>query len=343
MITKSYSFEKNGVQNDVYTLTNKKGAEVDILTYGARILRISVPDKTGKFGDVIVGCKTPEDYYGENPYFGATVGRFANRIGNARFTLNGETYTLQANEGNNILHGGIDGDFSRKVWSAKMDGEKLVLSHFSPDGESGFPGNFSVSVCFTWTDENELVIDYEATCDKDTVCNLTNHSYFNIGDEDTVLSHELFINSKQITPCDDELIPHGDLQDIDGTAFSFAPAKRIGTDIFSDDKMIKRCNGYDFNYVLAREKDGLEHFAYVYDEKTGRRMDCYTTLPAVQLYTACYTGGFVGKKTYATHCALCLETQGFPNSPNCETYPSALLRAGETYQSRTVYRFSVVE
>ena len=342
MIEKTYSFYQNGKENGVYTLSNAR-MSVDILTYGARIIRILTPDKKGELADITVGCKTPEAYYEKNPYFGATVGRYANRIGGAKFTLNGVEYPLQANEKGNILHGGIDGDFSRKVWDAEVDGDTLILSLLSPDGESGFPGNFSVKVSFTWTDENELVIDYEATSDKDTVCNLTNHAYFNIGDEDTVLSHELFINAKQITPCDEELIPHGELQDIDGTPYSFSPAKPIGKDIFADDKMIKKCNGYDFNYVLARESDGLEHVAYVYDEKTGRRMDCYTTLPGIQLYTACATGGFVGKKSYVNHCALCLETQDFPNSPNCEMYPSALLRAGETYRESTVYRFSVVK
>lgn len=342
MIEKTYSFKKDGKQNDVYTLSNNQGMQVDILTYGARITRIVVPDKNGNFDDIVVGCKAPEDYYGKNPYFGATVGRYANRIGDAKFSLNGKSYSLQANEGNHILHGGIDGDFSRKIWQAAIQENTLVLSILSPDGESGFPGNLKAQVCFTLTEDNALVLDYQAVCDKDTVCNLTNHTYFNLAKEDTVLSHQLFIRSKQMTPCDGELIPHGEFADIDGTPFSFWPAKAIGKDIFAEEDALKACGGYDFNYVLAREKEGLQHFAYLYDAQTGRKMDCFTTLPGVQLYTANKTGGFNGKKTYVNHCAVCLETQFFPNSPNCPAYPCATLRAGEQYAQTTIYQFSVV-
>lgn len=343
MIKKTYSFEKNGKINDVYTISNAQGAEVDVLTYGARLIRISMPDKCGNFGDCLVGCKTPEDYYGENPYFGATIGRFGNRIGQSKFTLNGTTYYLEANDNQNTLHGGTTTNFDRQIWTAEIDGNTLKMSHVSPDGAGGYPGTMSVTVAFTLTDDNELIIEYNATTDKDTLCNLTNHAYFNIGGQDTVLGHELMIKSRQITPVDDELIPHGEYMDIDGTPYSFMPAKLLGKDMFSDAKFIKACNGYDFNYCIAREGEGLEHFAYVYDRETGRKMDCYTTLPGVQLYTACGTGGFKGKKDYVNHCALCLETQGYPNSPNCPEYPSTVLKAGETYHEVTVYKFSVVK
>lgn len=341
MIEKTYSFEKDGKINDVYTLRNEKGMEVDVLTYGGRILRIMAPDRKGHFGDCIVGCKTPEDYYGSNPYFGATIGRFGNRIGGASFVINGTTYNIEPNEAPNTLHGGYSSNFDRVVWDAEIEGDCLVLSHLSPDGAGGFPGNLEVKVYFTLTNANELKIEYFAKSDKDTVCNLTNHSYFNIGDDDTVLEQELMINARQMTPVDEQLIPHGEYLDIDGTPYSFLPAKKLGKDMFSDAKLIKQCNGYDFNYCLDRIGKGLEHFAYVYDEKSGRRMDCYTTLPGVQLYTACGTGGFKGKKNYVNHCALCLETQGFPNSPNCPEYPSTLLKAGEEYREITVYKFSV--
>ena len=343
MIEKTYSFEKNGNQHDVYTLSNASGARVDILTYGAKILNIFVPDKNGELGDVLVGCKRPEDYYEENPYFGSTIGRYGNRIGGSKFTINGVEYKLQTNEKGNCLHGGLDARFSHKLWDAEIDGNTLVLSLVSPDGDGGFPGTLSVKVFFTLTDENALVIEYAATSDKDTICNLTNHSYFNIGGQDTVLNHELFIKSRQITPVDDELICHGDYMDIDGTPYSFYPAKKLGKDMFSSAKFIKQCNGYDFNYCIEREGKGLEHFAYVYDEESGRKMDCYTTLPGVQLYTACGTGGFKGKKDYVNHCALCLETQCYPNSPNCPEYPTTLLKAGEKYHEITVYKFSVVK
>lgn len=344
MIEKTYTFEKDGRVNDVYTLTNASGAQVDILTYGARILRISMPDKNGAFGDCIVGCAKPEDYYGENPYFGATIGRYGNRIGDGKFTLGGVLYSLEQNDGKNTLHGGVTANFDRQIWNAEICGDTLKLSHVSPDGAGGFPGTLSVVVSFRLTDENEVIIRYEATTDKDTLCNLTNHSYFNIGGQDTILNHELMIKSRAITPVDEGLIPHGELMEIDGTPYSFYPAKKLGKDMFSDAQFIKACNGYDFNYCLDRttEKD-LEHFAYVYDEETGRKMDCYTTLPGVQLYTACATGGYKGKKDYVNHCALCLETQGYPNSPNCPQYPSTVLKAGEKYDETTVYKFSVVK
>ncbi|MBR2646590.1 MAG: galactose mutarotase [Clostridia bacterium] len=341
MIQKSYSFTKNGNVNDVYTLKNANGCEVDILTYGARVIRISVPDKNGNFDDVVVGCARPEDYYEENPYFGATIGRYGNRIENAQFTLNGATYHLEANEGKNTLHGGVSGDFSRKIWSAEIIGDRLSLSLLSPDGEGGFPGNMQVRVAFCLTDNNELIIEYKATSDKDTLCNLTNHTYFNLGCRDTILDHELTINAKKITPVDDELLPHGEFLDIEGTPYSFLPTKTLGQDMFSDAKLIKQCNGFDFNYCLDRVGKGVERCACVYDPLSGRRMDCYTTLPGLQLYTACATGGFQGKKAYVNHCALCLETQGYPNSPNCPEYPSTTLKAGETYHEITVYRFSV--
>ena len=341
MIKQTYSFTKEGKENKVFTLKNKNGMEADILTYGARIIRLTAPDKNRKLDDVIVGCKCPEDYYGDNPYFGATIGRYGNRIGGGQFTINGETYTIEKNEGNNTLHGGFSANFDRVIWDAEIDGERLVLSHLSPDGAGGFPGNLAVSVTFSLSDENELKIEYKATTDKDTVCNLTNHSYFNIGGQDTVLDHVLTINARQITPVDEELIPHGELMDIDGTPYSFLPSKKIGQDTFSDAKLIKQCSGYDFNYCLDRVGKGLVRAASVYDEQSGRRMDCYTTLPGIQLYTACALDHFDGKKQYGKYCALCLETQGYPNSPNCPQYPSTLLKAGETYYEITTYKFSV--
>ena len=341
MIEKTYSFIKDGNVNDVYTLSNKNGCEVDVLTYGARLIRLSLPDKKGVFSDCLVGCKCPEDYYGAPHYFGATIGRYGNRIENSAFSINGTTYHVEANEAPNSLHGGSTANFDTQIWEASIDRNRLVMHHLSPDGAGGSPGNLEVWVSFELTDANELIIEYEATTDKDTPCNLTNHAYFNLGCQDTILNHELMINARQITPVDDKLIPHGEFMDIDGTAFSFLPAKRLGDVMFADEPMIQQCNGFDFNYCLERIGKGLEKFAYVYDPESGRKMDCYTTLPGVQLYTGCVTGGFKGKKDYVTHCALCLETQGYPNSPNCPEYPSTILKAGEPYHEITVYRFSV--
>lgn len=345
MIQKTYTFIKDGKTNDVYTLSNTLGTEVDILTYGGHILRISTADKFGNFDDVLVGCKNPEDYYGDYPYFGATIGRYGNRIENSKFTVNGKEYILEPNDNGNCLHGGITTPFNRVIWDAEIVENSLVLSHISPDGAGGFPGNLTVKVTFTLTEENELKIEYFAVTDKDTHCNLTNHAYFNLGGqgEDTVLSHELFLKASKITPVDEKLIPHGDYMDITNTPYSFNPPKLLGKDMFSDAKFIKACNGYDLNYCIDKEKEGLEYFGYAYDKKSGRKMECYTTLPGVQLYTGCTTGGFKGKKTYVNHCALCLETQKYPNTPNCETYPSTLLKVGETYNEITVYKFSTVK
>lgn len=342
MIKKTYSFVMDGKQNDVYTLTNANGYEVDVLTYGGRIIRIYAPDKNGRFDDLIVGCKTPEDYYGDNPYFGATIGRYGNRIEGAKFTLNGQVYHIEPNEKENTLHGGYSSNFDRVIWEAKIDGETLILSHISPDGAGGFPGELSVQVLFSLSNENELKIEYFATTDKDTVCNLTNHSYFNIGGQDTILGQELMIKARKMTKVDKALIPHGEYVNIDGTPYSFYPAKQLGKDMFSDAEMIKFCNGFDFNYCIERETEhDIELCATVYDAETGRKMQCFTTLPGVQLYTACATGGFVGKKAYVNHCALCLETQGYPNSPNCPNYPSTVLKTGETYHETTIYKFSI--
>lgn len=341
MIQKTYSFEKKGVTYDVYTFTNAQGSQMDVLTYGARITRLLVPDKNGVLGDVIVGFATPEEYIGANSYYGATIGRYGNRIAHGKFVLNGKEYTLEQNNGNHHLHGGDTTNFNEQNWAAEIQGNTLILSHLSPDGAGGYPGNMQVQVFFTLTDENAVVIEYAAISDKDTVCNLTNHAFFNIGNQDTVLPHELFIKSRRITPVDNELIPHDTYLDIDGTAYSFYAPKLLGKDMFSNAEMIKNCNGYDFNYCLEREtENGLEHFAYVYDKESGRKMDCFTTLPGVQLYTSCHMD-LLGKKKYGDHCSLCLETQRFPNSPNCPSYPSTTLKAGETWHEITVYKFSV--
>lgn len=342
MITKIHEFERNGKVNEVYRITNKNGAELDILTYGARIIRLTAPDRNGYMGDVIVGYAQPEDYTDKaRVFYGALIGRYGNRIGESKFTLGGVTYNLQANNGKNTLHGGFDG-FDRRTFAAKINGEKLVLSYVSPDGEGGYPGNMYVECTYQYTDDNEVIIDYYAKSDKDTLCNLTNHAYFNIGNDETVLDQELMINSSTITPVDDELIPHNEFMNIIGTPYSFKNGELLKTNMFSTDHMIALCKGFDFNYCLDRKspKD-IEHFAYVYDKASGRKMDCYTDLPGVQLYTSNTMKGSEGKKVYEDYCALCLETQGYPNSPNCPAYPSTVLKAGEPYRTTTVYKFSV--
>ena len=343
MIKRIDAFTIDGKQNEVYRLSNENGYEVDILTYGGRITRIWAPDKKGGFDDLIVGLATPQDYCGKKSYYGATIGRYGNRIENAKFALNGAEYHIEPNEKGNTLHGGYSSNFDCVIWDAEIDGETLVLSHVSPDGAGGFPGELKVKVAFSLSKDNELKIEYFAVSNKDTVCNLTNHAYFNIGGQDTVLGHELMIKSRRMTKIDKDLIPHGEYEEIDGTPYSFYPAKLLGKDMFADAEMIKHCHGYDFNYCIERETEReLELCASVYDPETGRKMECYTTLPGVQLYTSNDMKGFKGKKVYENHCALCLETQGYPNSPNCPEYPTTELKAGEEYHEITVYKFSVI-
>lgn len=342
MVKKTYTFtDKSGAAVDVYTLENAKGMKMEVSTLGGRILTLTAPDRDGKLADVLMGLARPEDYVDNHPYYGAFIGRYGNRIGGAKFTLGGKTYELEKNNGKNMLHGGFVG-FDRRLMTAKVDGEALVLSYHSPDGECGFPGNLDVDVKYELTDDGEVKLTYDAVSDADTLCNLTNHAYFNIGDDDTVLDQVLDINASRITPVDDELIPHGEFMDVIGTPYSFKGGVKLGKNMFSDDHMIALCHGFDFNYCLDRKTENdLEFCASVYDEKSGRYMECYTTLPGVQLYTSNTVKGSVGKKTYENYAALCLETQGFPNSPNCPEYPSTVLKKGEKYHTETVYKFSV--
>lgn len=342
MVKKTYTFtDKSGAAVDVYTLTNARGMQMEVSTLGGRILTLTAPDRDGKLADVLMGLARPEDYVDNHPYYGAFIGRYGNRIGGAKFTLGGKTYELEKNNGKNMLHGGFVG-FDRRLMTAKIDGDALVLSYHSPDGECGFPGNLDVDVKYELTDDGEVKLTYDAVSDADTLCNLTNHAYFNIGDDDTVLDQVLDINASRITPVDDELIPHGEFMDVIGTPYSFKGGVKLGKNMFSDDHMIALCHGFDFNYCLDRKTENdLEFCASVYDEKSGRYMECYTTLPGVQLYTSNTVKGSVGKKTYENYAALCLETQGFPNSPNCPEYPSTVLKKGEKYHTETVYKFSV--
>lgn len=342
MVKKTYTFtDKSGAAVDVYTLTNARGMQMEVSTLGGRILTLTAPDRDGKLADVLMGLARPEDYVTQHPYYGAFIGRYGNRIGGAEFTLGGKSYELEKNNGKNMLHGGFVG-FDRRLMTAKVDGEALVLSYHSPDGECGFPGNLDVDVKYELTDDGEVKLTYDAVSDADTLCNLTNHAYFNIGDDDTVLDQVLDINASRITPVDDELIPHGEFMDVIGTPYSFKGGVKLGKNMFSDDHMIALCHGFDFNYCLDRKTENdLEFCASVYDEKSGRYMECYTTLPGVQLYTSNTVKGSVGKKTYENYAALCLETQGFPNSPNCPEYPSTVLKKGEKYHTETVYKFSV--
>ncbi len=334
----------------LYTLTNAKGVEARIATYGGVVVSLKVPDKAGALGDVVLGFDSLDGYLGEHPYFGSLIGRYGNRIAGGRFAIDGREYTLAANNGPNALHGGIEG-FNRQVWTAKPiltgDGPGLVLQYVSADGEEGYPGTLAVTVRYTLTDANELRIDYRATTDKPTVANLTNHSYFNLKDagKTDALAHRMQIMADHFTPVDPTLIPTGSSRPVMGTPFDFREPTAIGAKIDQSDEQLANGGGYDHNYVLSRRTaDELELAARIHEPTTGRLMEVLTTEPGVQFYTGNFLDGSVSGKggtRYNKRAAFCLETQHYPDSPNQKAFPSTVLRPGEVYESTTLYRFSV--
>jgi aldose 1-epimerase len=334
-----------GESVDLYTLTNAKGAETTISTYGGVVVSLKMPDRTGAMGDVVLGFDQFEGYLKPPPYFGAIVGRYGNRIGGARFSLNGVEYTLAKNNGANSLHGGIRG-FDKRLWTAKQRGNQtLELSYLSKDGEEGYPGNLSTTVTYTLTDNNELKIDYSATTDKDTVVNLTNHSYFNLAGqgEGDILAHRVVIHADRFTPIDAGLIPTGELRNVAGTPFDFRQPHAIGERIDSGDEQLVFGKGYDHNFVLTRTSPSLELAARVTDPKSGRVLEVLTTEPGLQFYTGNFLDGTLtgkGGKVYGKRSAFCMETQHFPDSPNKPAFPSVVLKPGGHYMTTTVFRFS---
>ncbi len=333
----------------LYTLTNGNGMKVAITNYGGIITDIIVPDKAGDFEDVALGFGNLEKYKGEHPYFGALVGRYGNRIGGAKFSLNGQEFSLQANNGPNALHGGPEG-FHRHLYEAEEieqdDAVGVELHRVSPDGEEGYPGNLDVTVRYLLTEDNAIRIEYEANTDKPTPVNLTNHSYFNLHGEGQgdILDHVVMIDADRFTPVDNTLIPTGELQSVEDTPFDFTTPTPIGERIDADDQQIEFGGGYDHNYVLNREGDGLQLAATVYEPESGRYMEVFTTEPGLQFYTGNFLDGSVTGKSgqaYAYRSGFCMETQHFPDSPNQEDFPSTLLEPDDSYESMTVYRFSV--
>jgi aldose 1-epimerase len=349
MHKQTFGKTEEGQQVDLYTLTNKNGVEVAITNYGGTVVSWKVPDRNGQVADVVLGYDNVKDYEAGKAYFGATVGRYANRIAHGKFTLNGATYTLAKNDGENHLHGGIKG-FSKRVWTAKdvsgSNGQALELSYLSKDGEEGYPGNLSVTVVFTLTEKNELKIDYSATTDKDTVLNLTNHSYFNLAGQGSgdILSHQLTLNADRFTPVDATLIPTGELRKVKGTPFDFTQPTAIGARINQDDEQLKLGKGYDHNWVLNKPKIGvLTLAAELYEPKSGRLLEVRTTQPGVQFYTGNFLDGTAhGKegKVYNYRTGMCLETQHFPDSPNHPDFPSTVLKPGQRFHSTTIYKVS---
>jgi aldose 1-epimerase len=335
----------NGRVVERFTLANGNGMEVTIMTYGATIVSLEVPDRDGAPGDVVLGYDSLDGYLRASPYFGAVVGRYGNRIARGRFSLDGKTYQLATNNGANHLHGGVTG-FDKVVWdgheSMTDSTAGVTLSYTSPDGEEGYPGALTVRVTYALHQDNRLRVDYLATTDAPTPVNLTQHSYFNLAGAGDVLSHELTIAADRYTPVDSTLIPTGELAPVEGTPFDFRTPVAIGARIGQDDEQLRRGGGYDHNFVLNRTRDGLELAARVSEPTTGRTLEILTTEPGIQFYSGNFLDGTItGKdaRVYAHRTGFCLETQHYPDSPNQPRFPSTILRPGETYRSSTVFVF----
>lgn len=338
---------REGRPVNLYKLTNAHGVEVDAMNYGGIIMSIRVPDKNGKVADIVLGHETMEGYIPNPPFFGAIVGRYANRIANGEFTLEGKTYHLPKNDGPNTLHGGVTRTFDKVVWDAEPLKSKtgVAFTYLSKDGEEGFPGNLKTTVTYTLTNDNELIIDYEATTDKATPINVSQHSYFNLkgeGDGD-ILDHEIMINADKFTPVDKTLIPTGELRPVKGTPFDFTTPTKIGARINDDYDQLVLGHGYDHNWVLNRSGSGLELAARVTEPTTGRVLEVSTTQPGVQFYTGNFLDGTITGKhghVYKRRYGFCLETQHFPDSPNHPNFPNTILRPGETFHETTMFKFS---
>ena len=338
---------KDGETVTVFTLTNSHGLKARVMTLGATLTSMETPDRAGKLADITLGFDSLEGYLGSHPFFGVIAGRYANRIAKGKFTLDGKEYTLATNNGENHLHGGIQG-FDKKNWSAQvLEGANGVrFSTTSPDGEEGYPGTVKASVAYTLTEKDELRMDYEITTDKPTVVNLTNHAYWNLAGTGAgdILGHELALNAPWFTPVDDGSIPTGKIEPVEGGPMNFTKAKTIGKDFA---KMTGNPGGYDHNFVILQPKvkrDTPLDAAEVHDPKSGRVMKIATTEPGIQFYTGNYLDGKLtgkGGTVYQKNFGLCLETQHFPDSPNKPQFPSAVLRPGTTYRSTTVHTFSV--
>lgn len=351
---KSATFSKedfgrvDGKKVELYTLTNRNGVEAKIITYGATVVSLKVPDRSGNLADVVLGYDNLDGYLQDTSYFGSIIGRFGNRIAKGRFNLNGVEYKLATNNGENHLHGGIKG-FDKVVWSGVpsnvANGANLKLTYASRDMEEGYPGNLFVTVVYTLTNSNELKIDYSATTDKDTVVNLTHHSYFNLAGEGSgdILKHEMMINANRFTPVDSTLIPTGELRAVRGTPFDFLRPTAIGARINEDEEQLKLGRGYDHNFVINGRNGVMRRAARVFEQSSGRIMEVWTTEPGMQFYTGNFLDGKPGKggKPYQIRYGFCLETQHFPDSPNHPKFPSTTVRKGARYQTSTIYKFSV--
>lgn len=341
----SYGKLADGTEIELYTMTNAKGMVCKVITYGAIITELHVPDRQGRLGDVVLGFDRLEKYLAGHPYFGAAIGRVANRIAKGRFTLDGREYILAQNNGPNHLHGGLKG-FDKVVWKAEIvpakDGVAVKFTYLSPDGEEGYPGNLTVTMIYTLTDKNELRIDYTATTDKATIVNLTNHSYFNLAGEGDILGHIVTLKADRFTPVDDTLIPTGEIKKVKGTPMDFTKPMPIGSRI---DQLTNDPRGYDHNYVLNSGGKKLALAARVEEPKTGRVMEILTTEPGLQFYTGNFLDGTLTGKygiVYKKHYGFCMECDHFPDSINHPKFPSIVLRPGQIYKQTTIHRFGVL-
>lgn len=329
----------------LFTLRNSKGAEAQIMNYGGIVKSLKVADKNGSFGDVVLGYDNLAAYIKETPYFGCLVGRYGNRIAKGKFTLNGKQYTLATNNGENALHGGVKG-FDKVVWSVgKVTDSSLELHYISKNGEEGYPGNLSVKAVYELTEDNALRLDYTATTDAATPCNLTHHSYFNFAGKGDILDHVVTINADKFTPVDGGLIPIGELRPVKGTPFDFTMPTTIGARINGDDEQLKLGKGYDHNWVVNQTTPGvLTKAATVSEASSGRVMEVWSTEPGLQFYSGNFLDGTLtgkGNWVYQFRNGFCMEPQHFPDSPNQASFPSTILNPGQTYRNTIIYKFSV--
>jgi aldose 1-epimerase len=345
----AYGTTEKGEKVDSYKLTNQKGMEVNIITYGGIISSLKVPNKAGKSEEVVIGFNSLDQYMKANPYFGALIGRYGNRIAKGKFTLDGKEYSLAINNEPNALHGGPEG-FHRVVWTAEEakggDSASLKLKYVSKDMEEGYPGNLTVFVTYTLHNDNSLDVLYEATTDKKTVVNLTQHSYFNLSSDFSkpILDHEITIDADKLVPVAATLIPTGKLTDVTNTPFDFRKPKAIGAAIEAKDEQLKNGLGYDHCWVLNNQGKGERFAASAYEATSGRLLEVYTDQPGIQFYSGNFLDGTLPMRnggTYARRTGFCLETQHYPDSPNQKDFPTTVLNPGENYKTKTTFKFSV--
>ena len=329
-----------------YTLTNAKGASVQLSSMGAGIVSVKVPDRDGKLDDVVLGYSNPLDYFADGPCAGKIPGRFANRIAKGRFVLDGKEYELPVNNGPNHLHGGPEG-FQNKVWESRVNDGAVEFLYVAEDGEMGYPGNLKAVARYEWSEENELRLTLTAECDAPTIINLTNHAYFNLDGEGSgsVLGHKLWLNAVQYLPTDESLVPLGDSEMVKGTPMDFSTEKTLGQDIKADFPALNYGKGYDNCYVIENWEEGQLQTAVLSSEKSGRVLEVVTTQPGVQIYTGNWLAGCpMGKcgRSYEDYDGVAIECQHFPDSPNKEGYPSVTLRPGEVYQEAIIFAFKTL-